>query len=215
MTAALVEYLVARDGVPFRQGLAFDYLLAGDGVYLVADNDHLGVRVPIADCEIRGLPLVYPSCNLKHGRIPGWIWDAIVWAGHIGYIRGHEVMLTVRFDPSVGYRLTVPRQVAGPTHVVYRPMSDAILEIHSHGPHAAAFSPTDDADEQGLRLYGVIGRLGTERPEVALRVGAYGHFLAVAWETAFQGDRGPFRDAGVALPPREHLADGVPRRPGR
>jgi PRTRC genetic system protein A len=211
VTAALVEYLVARDGAPHRKGLAFDYLLAGDGVYLVADNEHLAVRVPIANCEIRGLPLVYPSCNLKHGRIPGWIWDAIVWAAHVGYMSGHEVLLTVRFDPSVGYRLTVPHQVAGPAHVVYRPTADAILEIHSHGPHAAAFSPTDDADEQGLRLYGVVGRLGTERPEVALRVGAYGHFLAVPWETAFQGDLGAFQDTAFALPLRERQVDAVPR----
>jgi PRTRC genetic system protein A len=211
VTATFVEYLVAREGVPCRKGLAFDYLLAGDGVYLVADNDHLGVRVPIADCEIRGLPLVYPSCNLKHGRIPGWIWDAIVWAAHVGYARGHEVMLTVRFDPSVGYRLIVPSQVAGPAHVTYRPTTDAVLEIHSHGPLAADFSATDSADEQGLRLYGVVGRLGTERPEVALRVGAYGHFLAVAWETVFQGDRDLFRDAASALPLQEHQDDGVHR----
>jgi len=211
VTTALVEYLVARDGVPFRKGLAFDYLLAGDGIYLVADSDALDVRMPIAGCEVRGLPPVYPSCNLKHGRIPGWIWDAIVWAAHIGYMRGHEVLLTVRFDPSVGYRLTVPSQVVGPAHVVYRPTADAILEIHSHGPHAAAFSPTDDADEQGLRLYGVVGRLGTERPEVALRVGAYGHFLAVPWETVFRGDRGPFRDAGFASPLGERQVDGVHR----
>ena len=211
MTPALVEYLVARHGVPFRKGLAFDYLLAGDGLYLVAANEDLEVRVPIAQCQVRGLPPVYPSCTLKHGRIPGWIWDAIVWAAHVGYARGHEVMLTVRFDPSVGYRLTVPRQAAGPTHVVYRPISDAILEIHSHGPHAAAFSPTDDTDEQGLRLYGVVGRLGTGRPEVALRVGAYGHFLPVPWEAVFQGDRGTFRDARFALPLQEHQVDGVHR----
>ena len=207
----MVEYLVARDGVPTRQGLAFDYVLAGDGVYLVADSDALEVRVPIAGCEVRGLPLVYPSCNLKHDRIPGWIWDAIVWAAHVGYMRGHEVMLTVRFDRNIGYRLTVPSQVAGPAHVVYRPTADAILEIHSHGPHAAAFSLTDDADEQGLRIYGVVGRLGTERPEVTLRVGAYGHFLAVPWETVFMGDRGTFRDAAFSPSLEDRLSDAVPR----
>ena len=67
----MVEYLVARDGVPFRKGLAFDYVLAGDGVYLAAENDDLQVRVPVADCNVRGLPPVYPACNLKHGRLPG------------------------------------------------------------------------------------------------------------------------------------------------
>jgi PRTRC genetic system protein A len=205
----MVEYLVARDGVPTRQGLAFDYLLAGDGVYLVASNDALEVRVPIAGCSVRGLPPVYPACNLKHGRLPQRIWDAIVWAAQVGYMRGHEVLVAVTFDPNVGHRLTVPPQIAGPDRVVYRPPTSAVLELHSHGPHPAVFSSTDDRDEQGLRLYGVIGRLGAERPEVALRVGAYGHFLPVLWETAFDGDRGLFRDIHFEPTPDEDSVDGI------
>jgi PRTRC genetic system protein A len=206
---SMVEYLVARDGVPTRRGLAFDYLLAGDGVYFVAENDNLEVRVPVAGCHVRGLPLVYPACNLKHGRLPGWIWDAIVWAAHVGYVRGHEVLLAVAFDPGVGYRLTVPPQVACPERVVYRPPKSAVLEIHSHGPHAAKFSSTDDRDEQGLRLYGVIGRLDANRPEVALRLGAYGHFLPVTWETVFDGDIGLCHDGYHESTAGEGGIDGV------
>jgi PRTRC genetic system protein A len=209
VTVSMVEYLVARDGVPTRQGLAFDYLLAGDGVYLVASNDALEVRVPIAGCSVRGLPPVYPACNLKHGRLPQRIWDAIVWAAQVGYMRGHEVLVAVTFDPNVGHRLTVPPQIAGPDRVVYRPPTSAVLELHSHGPHPAVFSSTDDRDEQGLRLYGVIGRLVAERPEVALRVGAYGHFLPVLWETAFDGDRGLFRDIHFEPTPDEDSVDGI------
>ena len=182
VTVSMVEYLVARDGVPLPEGLAFDYLLAGDGLYLLAESDLLKVRVPVAGCTVRGLPPVYPACTLKRGRLPAWIWHAIVWAAHVGYTRGREVMLAVTFDPSVGYRLHVPQQVAGPERVVYRPTPNAVLEIHSHGPLAAAFSSIDDRDEQGMRLYGVVGRLGTDaarsrpssrsvRPLLAGRVG--------------------------------------------
>lgn len=64
----------------------------------------------------------------------------------------------------------------------------------SPASYAANTSRTDDADEQGLRLYGVVGHLDAERPEVALRIGAYGHFLPVPWEMVFQGERDPFRD---------------------
>jgi len=205
----MVEYLVARDGVPTRQGLAFDYLLAGDGVYLVAENDDLEVRVPVAGCHVRGLPLVYPACNLKHGPLPRWIWDAIVWAAHVGYTRGHEVLLAVAFDPGVGYRLTVPPQVAGPERVVYRPPTSAVLEIHSHGPYPAVFSTTDDRDEQGLRLFGVIGRLDADRPEVTLRLGAYGQFLQVSWESVFDGDIGRFHDGYCESTADEGGIDGV------
>lgn len=205
----MVEYLVARDGVPSQQGLAFDYLLAGDGVYLVAGNDALDVRVPIAGCNVRGLPPVYPSCTLKHGRLPQWIWDAIVWAVHVGFMNDREVLLAVTFDSSIGYRLLVPPQVAGPERVVYRPPTAAVLEVHSHGPHPAMFSSTDNRDEQRLRLYSVIGRLDTERPEVALRVGAYGHFLSVPWDTVFSGDRGLTRDVHIESTPGQCGIDAV------
>jgi len=205
----MVEYLVARDGVPTRQGLAFDYLLAGDGVYLAAGNDDLDVRVPLAGCDVRGLPPLYPACNLKHGRLPQWIWDAIVWAAHVGYMGGREVLLAVTFDPGAGYRLTVPPQVAGPERVVYRPPASAVLEVHSHGSHAAMFSAIDDRDEQGLRLYGVVGRIEAERPEVTLRVGAYGHFLPVPWEAVFEGDRAVFRDVNFDPTSDESEVDGL------
>jgi PRTRC genetic system protein A len=132
---------------------------------------------------------------LKLGRLPQWIWDGIVWAAHAGYMVGREVLLAVTFDPNRGYRLIVPPQVASPISVIYRPPTDAVLEIHSHGPHPAVFSTTDDRDEQGLRLYGVVGQLGTEQPSVSLRVGAYGYFLPIAWGSVFDGDLGAFRDA--------------------
>lgn len=206
----MVEYLVARDGVPFRKGLAFDYLLAGDGVYLAAGNDALDVRVPIADCDVRGLPAVYPACTLKHGRLPQWIWDGIVWAAHAGYMVGREVLLAVTFTSNRGYRLTVPPQVAGPESVIYRPPANAVLEVHSHQAYPARFSPVDDRDEQALRLYGVVGRLGTDRAEVMLRVGAYGHYLPVTWDTVFDGDRGLFRDALLDLLDERAEGDGLP-----
>ena len=58
----------------------------------------------------------------------------------------------------------------------------------------AFFSATDDADERGLALYGVVGRLDTAESEVALRAGAFGHWLPLSWSRVFGGDRGPFRD---------------------
>jgi len=83
-----------------------------------------------------------------------------------------------------------------------------VLEIHSHHRFPAQFSPTDDADEQHLCVYGVVGRLDQERPEVALRVGAYGYFLPVPWESVFAGGRGVFRD--VHTEPEEDESDGLP-----
>jgi PRTRC genetic system protein A len=191
----LVEYLIARAGPPPRRGLAYDYVLAGDGVYLVADNRYLEVRVPVALARVRGLPAIYPSFSLRSGRLPQALWEQIVAFVRTWSRSGCEVLLAVTFDAASGYQLVVPQQVVGPAHVFYQPLADVVLEIHSHHQSPARFSPTDDADEQRLGLYGVLGRLGSDRPEVALRVGAYGYFLPVPWEAVFAGEPGGFRDA--------------------
>ena len=196
---SLVDHLVARDGVPARSGLAYDYILAGDGLFLAAENDLLTVRVPVARCTVRGLPPVYPACTLMHGRLPVHLWHEMVRLARGVAALGREVLFVVVLDPAdaadaadaaATYRLDVPDQIAGAARVAYRPPapgSRVVLELHSHHTLPARFSHTDDADEQRLCLYGVIGRLDRRRAEVALRAGAYGHYLPLPWESVFDG----------------------------
>ena len=66
----LVDYLVARDGPPAPSGLAYDYVVAADGLWVQAENGHLAARVPVAHCEVRGLAALHPVFTLKHGRVP-------------------------------------------------------------------------------------------------------------------------------------------------
>jgi PRTRC genetic system protein A len=195
MTVILVDYLVARQGPPPRRGLAYDYIVAGDGVYLMADNDWLDVCVPVTRCTIRGLPTFRARCVLRKGRVPTCIWQQVVQVSHAWAARGCEVLLAVTYSEAYGYRMSIPVQAVASENIVYQPAANVVLEIHSHHRYAARFSSTDDNDEQRLRVYGVVGRLNREVPEVALRVGAYGHFMPVAWETVFDGDQSDFRDA--------------------
>jgi PRTRC genetic system protein A len=190
----LVDYLVARAGVPPRRGSAYDYVLAGDGLYLAAENPYLRVRAPVARCTVRGLPPIYPTFGLTHGLIPHEFWEAIVELARRWAARGTEVLAVVTYDEGCGYRLVLPHQIVGPEFVEYRPPWGPVLQIHSHRGYPARFSRTDDVDEQGLCVYGVVGHLDQPRPAVALRAGAYGHFLMVPWESVFAGDRGAFRD---------------------
>lgn len=201
---ALVEYLVARDGPPPRRGLAYDYVLGGDGLYVVAENQYLEARVPVARASVRGLPPLHPAVTLRAGRLPQALWDQIVAVAAARSER--EVLLAVSAERS-GYQLIRPTQIAGALRVVYRPPTDVLLQIHSHGAFPACFSATDDADEQGFGLYGVVGGLLSERPQVALRVGVYGYFWPVPWEGVFVGERAPFQDVHCDL---EEVGDGLP-----
>ncbi|HEU5423016.1 MAG TPA: Mov34/MPN/PAD-1 family protein [Nitrolancea sp.] len=195
----LVDYLVARAGAPSPRGLAYDYVLAGDGLWLTAANAALTVRVPVARCTVRGLPPVGSACILRHGRIPGWIWAACVAITQLWATMGVEILLLVTCDVAGRYALVIPEQAASTARVRYTPPmlpvgTSIVLALHSHHQLPAYFSGTDDGDEQSLALYAVVGRLDTARPEVALRAGVYGAWLPVPWADVFAGERGAFRD---------------------
>jgi len=206
-----VDYLIARGGSPPRSGLIYDYLLAGDGVWLAAENAALRIRAPVAPADVRGLPPLGGLCELRHGRLPAGLWEACVAVARGVAATRREILFLVIHGPG-GYRLLIPEdQVATPTRVAYTPpvlaVGEAVaLALHSHHTMPAFFSAIDDADERDLGLYGVVGRLLSDTPEVLLRGGAYVHWLPIPWETAFAGSRGAFRDVAFD-PPHRHERD--------
>jgi hypothetical protein len=220
-SAAPVDYLVATAGTPRPSGLAYDYVLAGDGLFVHAQSRLLQVRVPVAPCTVRGLPPLYAACVLRQGRLPLAIWDAIVDAVLDARAPDRELLFAVVHRPTSGYQLVRPLQVGGATRVLYERQPDTVLELHSHGRLPARFSPRDDLDEQRLSLFGVVGRLDRPRPEVRLRAGAYGYFLPLLWESVFNGvagDRAPFRDTNTEPPEAPEPpppSSGVASWPGR
>lgn len=183
----LIEYKTARltSQPPECSGGLFDYVFAGDGVYIHAARPELEVCFCVERATVRGLPPLLPVFDFRLPRIPesfvcSMIRDANVWAE-----QGLETLfhlcwsdLALMDDGWVGYE---PEQAR--TAKSCRPFQDggshdrAIVEAHSHHSMAAKFSPQDDADETGFRLYAVIGRL-PNAPEIRVRVGVYGYF----WE---------------------------------
>ncbi len=56
----------------------------------------------------------------------------------------------------------------------YQPLKGMTLEFHPHGRMLAFFSKTDDRDDQGFRVYGVMRKLDEKVPTVAHIVGVTG-----------------------------------------
>jgi PRTRC genetic system protein A len=76
-----------------------------------------------------------------------------------------------------GVRLVAPRdQDATASRVRYTmPVSGVpLLDIHSHHALRAYFSPTDDADDQGLSVSAVVGNI-FRQAEIVVRINIYGH----------------------------------------
>ena len=182
---APVGYLVNHPSwLTGAQGIGFDYVLGAGGLYVQSESAHLTARVPVAPCEVRGLAPVAEKVELTHGPIPAGLFElGLRWFQDDP---STERFFAVRWDEDA-YRLVVPPQEGTATSLAYTPPAGVVAEFHSHGRSRAFFSATDNKDEQGFRVYGVVGRLNKYRPELSLRVGIYGHFAPVQWPQVFDG----------------------------
>lgn len=181
------------------QGLAYQYILAGNGVFVRAETHFFHAQLPIAACVVRGLSPLETTFRLKVGRIPERLLAAVLAdarQARQGDGGLNEVLYQFHHH---GQRVQVqkPRQRASAVSVVAAGDSapTILCELHSHGNMPAYFSQTDDADEQGACLYAVIGRLDS-KPEIRLRVGVYGYWRALPVTAVFT-DRGSFVECGV------------------
>ncbi|MDE2778171.1 MAG: hypothetical protein OXI91_00640 [Chloroflexota bacterium] len=182
---APVGYLVNHPGgLAGSQGIGFDYVLGSAGLYVQSESAHLTARVLVASAGVRGLAPVTEKLTLTHGPIPAHVFElGLAW---MLAAPDTERFFAVRWDGNA-YRLVVPPQEGTPSSLSYHPPSGVIAEFHSHASHRAFFSATDDRDEQGFRIYGVVGRLDTPAPELTLRLGIYGHFAPLRWSQVFHG----------------------------
>jgi PRTRC genetic system protein A len=176
---AIVGYLVNRpSALEGEPGLAYDYILAGNGLFIRAERlgpggvSLLRATVLVAGAEVSGLAPLAPRLELPQGKVAGDIWQAALRMAGIAY--PNELYMAVRWDG--GYRLEVPEQETTPASITYTPVPDTVVDIHSHGEKMGAhFSGVDDADDVGFRLCVVVGHLDRIAADAAARVSVYGH----------------------------------------
>ncbi len=175
-------YLINTGAGPVgERGIYYDYILAGNGVFIRAENPLIKANIPISEVAIRGLPLLQQSLELSHGPIPRHIYDLALSALMANPYR--EQLVAIVWDD--GYHLKVPEQEAGECRIEYQTLPDTVLEFHSHGLMDAFFSMIDNRDEQGLCIYAVAGKLDRLIPDMKMRLGAYGYFASVRFNEVF------------------------------
>ena len=197
--AAAVGYLVNQPaGLAGSQGIGYDYVLGSGGLYVQSESANLTARMLVATAQVRGLARVSEKVQLAYGPIPAHLFElGLRW---FRQAPDTERFFAVGWDGHA-YRLVVPAQEGTGSSLTYRPPAGVVAEFHSHGRHRAFFSATDDKDEQGFRIYGVVGRLDTAQPDLALRLGIYGHFALLKWRQVFDGPLPGLRLTGEGTPP--------------
>lgn len=175
---------------------AYEYVLAGNGLFIRAEDSRLEAMVPIDPVELHGLANVEPYARLKISKIPGrYLWA--VYRNALGYLPNERMFIFEWTQHDYmrdlwHWSCIAPRQEAGPGFIRYADRPAPVVDLHSHGALMPFFSQTDNDDEQGLRFFVVIGYIGFNiQPAIQCRVGVYGHFWPVPAATIFDG-RGPF-----------------------
>jgi len=177
-----VGYLLnTKEGLEGEPGLFYNYILAQNGLFVRGENSLLAATVCVAPAEVRGVSALTEEVRLKKGKVPRRLYDLALSV--IAADRYHEHYLAVTWEGE--YRLREPWQTSSSSGVEYEVLPNTVLDIHSHGTMRAFFSGIDSRDEQGLRLYMVVGRLDTLLPEVEVRAGVYGYFAPVGVEEIF------------------------------
>lgn len=188
-----VNYHLLRElpGPPANASL-YEYLIAGNGVFLRGEREGLQVLIPVAPCEIRGLPTLTPYLKLAYPLVDQALVAEMLDQSQAACIAAgapREILFHLRWE--CGWHLAVPAQDQTASSVtpigpaIGSSYETALIEVHSHHRLAPFFSRTDDADERGFRLYAVLGHIFTQ-PTLRVRVGVYGYYWSVPAQWVFE-----------------------------
>jgi PRTRC genetic system protein A len=193
----LVQHLIVQDDgkLPSVPDCLYAYIMAGNGVFIYAKRDDLEVLIPISTESIAALPPLEPFVNMP--RVPVVLMHYILQASKENL--PNEILFWFNFDHDRQvWNLDAPLQICRPASVLPADKNDplgikALIDLHSHALMEPFFSRIDNKDEQGFRIFAVIGKVN-ERPLILVRVGVYGNYWNIPASTIFELP-GEIRDA--------------------
>jgi len=72
-------YLINRkEGLFGTRGDYYDYVLAGNGLFVEAEGRLMAARVKVAPAEVRGLAPMDERLVLRYGNIPGVLFNLLL-----------------------------------------------------------------------------------------------------------------------------------------
>ena len=178
MLTIFTKYILAEtDTLPaINPASLYEFVIAGNGVFVRARRNGLEAMIPISTCEIRGLQPVEPYVRLEAGKIPLVCTQAILaeFQSDLPY----ESLVWVRLEDKK-WKVIKPSQIADENSVHPEDPFDpagiaAFVDVHSHDTMEPFFSTEDDKDEIGFRIFAVFGLLDAQ-PCVMARIGIYGY----------------------------------------
>ncbi len=186
MELQLVQHLVVNmDGsLPEIPNCLYAYIMAGNGIFVYARRPGLEALIPVSTCRVAGLPELTPRVNIAKRMSAFLLQDALRFCKQVF---PNETLFW--FNWTDEWSIHIPDQQitnasAVPCDRHDRAGTRALIDLHSHARFSPFFSPTDDQDETGFRIYAVIGDVD-KAPAMSVRVGVYSHYFNIPASTVF------------------------------
>jgi len=179
------SFHVGLEGV-YDSAKPIKFIMAKNGVMKVVQNA-IGLFIVEAG-DVPGLPDIAEGLLLDIPKIPyHMLLETITFFKAVmEKYNNSEAMVQFYYDKETSsYIMYCPDQEVSGVSVKFKRsavMDDTytlVLDIHSHNTMAARFSGIDDADEKETRIFGVIGKLKDESPEMRFRLSVGGDFKEI------------------------------------
>ena len=172
-----------------KPGPPYTYELTGNGLFLEAPGLFLSARIPLALVGVRGLAHLEPYLHLCLGKVPARLLELAVMV--MATTPDRERYAAIGRWQGESYDIRIPLQEGTGAHIDYEVIPGTIVNIHSHPPGLpAAFSGTDDRDDQGFQVSIVVAELDRLIPVARARLCVYGYFWEIPLGLVFEGPVG-------------------------
>ncbi|MFS1519518.1 Mov34/MPN/PAD-1 family protein [Bacillus sp. SCS-151] len=181
------------DYISNKEAHPYNIVASKDGKLYEIRNSLLGTIVtPAKEEQLRRIEQVPKGFQMKLPRIPGYLLQQIIsfFRAYCNENLDHEVMLQLFWHNNGYFVVDCPTQEVSKARVSAQLDNEApdlteVMQVHSHNSMEAYFSETDNNDEQQFLLYGVVGRLDQQEPDIKIRVGVNGTFYRLSLDYIF------------------------------
>lgn len=179
------DRIAASENDPIDAAL-FEYLLAGNGLFIRAKRREFAVSLPLIIQKVSGLPNTAIGISWTKPRIPASLWQEILlhsrqthtsssFKEEVYLIYWGQVLGAWQWRAS-GCENNWASTIADDTLPEY---ADCCVELHTHPPGASNFSRADDADEIGkFRIFAILIDVH-DKPKIRFRCGVYDHLIQI------------------------------------
>ena len=185
--AKFVEHKIASPETQNITAVMFEYLMAGNGLFIRAKRKEFSVCLPVCRAPVKGLPQITGGIIWHKPKIPIYIWQQILENARFGSdsIQFREDVYVVLWHEAtsqwcwknIGKERQWARTIADDSLSEY---GEACIELHTHPDGVIHFSKSDDRDESGkFRIFGILIDIHTNNPKIRFRCGVYDYFAQI------------------------------------